>query len=71
MALLQRSLAPLLAALCSVALLTLAAARPGGQEQTPGAEDVLRIATIGASVTAGYGNARELRTSADAPLSVF
>ncbi len=30
-----------------------------------------RIATIGASVSAGFGNASELKTKADVPLSVF
>ena len=75
MGLLHRRSAALLATLAAAPLLALTAARPAGgagdEESGPRAAKALRIATIGASVTAGYGNARELRTDADVPLSTF
>jgi len=65
--------APLLGLLL-LAFVTIAGASPQAPEALaapPRVPATTRIATIGASVSAGFGNAGELKTKADVPLAVY
>jgi len=74
----SRTLAPArrvsLVGLLLLGFVTVAAASPQAPDAVaapPPIPSTTRIATIGASVSAGFGNAGELKTKVDVPLSIF